>query len=96
LAVAAKELDRAYPPDLPDAEVRAYKTAGDVELKVWIFLPDGHRPSDRRAAIVFFFGGGWRQGTPNPFAPHCRYLASRGMVATARPTGTRFAGPTSS
>ncbi|MHC4225155.1 MAG: alpha/beta hydrolase [Planctomycetota bacterium] len=77
----AQELSRAYPPDLPDAVSKIYKTVGDVELKVWIFFPDGHRPSDRRAAIVFFFGGGWRQGTPNQFAPQSRYLASRGMVA---------------
>ena len=34
-----------------------------------------------RPAIVFFFGGGWRAGTPGQFARHCEYLASRGMVA---------------
>jgi acetyl esterase/lipase len=30
---------------------------------------------------VFFFGGGWRSGSPTQFVEHCRYLASRGMVA---------------
>jgi acetyl esterase/lipase len=77
----AQEPALAYPPELPDAVSKVYKTVGDIELKVWIFFPDGHRPSDRRAAIVFFFGGGFRQGTPGQFAPHSRYLASRGMVA---------------
>lgn len=31
--------------------------------------------------MVFFFGGGWTNGSPNQFYAHCKYLASRGMVA---------------
>ena len=30
---------------------------------------------------MFFFGGGWRSGSPEQFVPQCRHLASRGMVA---------------
>jgi acetyl esterase/lipase len=30
---------------------------------------------------VFYFGGGWRSGSPTQFVPHAKYLASRGMVA---------------
>jgi acetyl esterase/lipase len=77
----AQDRQAGYPPELPGAAVETYKIVGDVELRVWIYSPDGHRTSDRRPAIVFFFGGGWRQGTPAQFAPHCQYLASRGMVA---------------
>ncbi len=58
-----------------------YKTVGETELKLHIFTPEGHQVSDNRPAIVFFFGGGWTRGTPEQFYPHCRYLASRGMVA---------------
>ena len=29
---------------------------------------------------MFFFGGGWVNGNPGQFFPHCAYLASRGMV----------------
>ncbi len=72
---------RGYPPNLPDARVETYKRVGGVELKMWIYAPEGHQSSDRRPAIVFFFGGGWRGGTPAQFAPQARYLASRGMVA---------------
>ena len=32
-------------------------------------------------AIVFFFGGGWRSGSPVQFEPQSRHLAARGMVA---------------
>ena len=39
------------------------------------------RPSDKRPAIVFFFGGGWTGGSPGQFEQQCKYLASRGMVA---------------
>ena len=64
----------------PDQTV-VYKRVGDKELKIHVFLPKGHKPSDKRAAVVFFFGGGWVTGTPEQFYPQCRYLAERGMVA---------------
>lgn len=72
---------RSYPPKMPDATVETYKTIGDVELNAYIFYPDNHKPSDKRAAIVFFFGGGWKSGTPGQFEQQCKHLASRGMVA---------------
>jgi acetyl esterase len=63
------------------ARTEVYKTIGDVKLTIHIFEPAGHKPGNRRPAIVFFFGGGWRSGSPRQFEQHCRYLASRGMVA---------------
>ena len=69
--------------NVPPSKTAVYKTVGDTQLKVNIFLPAGHQATDRRAAIVFFFGGGWRGGSPTQFSQHCRYLASRGMVAMA-------------
>lgn len=70
-----------YPPDMKGATVEVYKKVGDTELKVWIFNPAAHKAADKRPAAVFFFGGGWRNGTPKQFEQHCRYLAKRGMVA---------------
>ncbi len=64
----------------PDEQV-VYKTAGTTELKLHVFNPENHSPSDRRPAIVFFFGGGWVGGSPTQFHPQCEYLAARGMVA---------------
>lgn len=72
---------RQYPPQLEGAEAVVYKTIGDVKLNVYVFKPEGHTPQDRRPAIVFFFGGGWRGGSPAQFAHQCEYFASRGMVA---------------
>jgi acetyl esterase/lipase len=71
-----------YPPDLPDAKTEVYKTLGDTKLKLYIFNPtDVGTNSSAKAAIVFFFGGGWRNGSPAQFAPQCRRLASLGVVA---------------
>ena len=64
----------------PDRMV-VYKHAGDVKLSLHLFEPDGHKPGDRRAAIVFFFGGGWNGGNPVQFYPHCRHLANKGLLA---------------
>lgn len=66
---------------LEGARFETYKTIGDVSLGIHIFDPPGHQPTDRRPAIVYFFGGGWNNGQPRQFEQHCRYLASRGIVA---------------
>ncbi len=68
-------------PPVPDAEVLIYKTVDDVQLHLDIFKPAHWQASDSRPAIVFYFGGGWRGGTPTQFAPQAKYLASRGMLA---------------
>ena len=64
-----------------ETRTETYKTIGDVKLDLTIQLPDGWKPDDQRPAIVFFFGGGWNSGSTRQFENHCRYLASRGMVA---------------
>lgn len=71
-----------YPPELPGSQSEVYKTVDSIDLKLWLYTPEGHNPeTDTRPAIVFFFGGGWKSGSPAQFESQCRYLASRGMVA---------------
>lgn len=70
----------AYPPEMPGSRIEVYRKVGDVELQAWIFESQRNN-NEPRPAIVFFFGGGWRGGTPGQFLPHCQYLAKRGMVA---------------
>jgi acetyl esterase/lipase len=72
---------RNYPPTFPAAKSEVYKSVGDVKLKLFIFEPRNHKPSEPRPAIVFFFGGGFVSGSPDQFHQHCRYFASRGIVA---------------
>lgn len=70
-----------YPPEIDGSTRYIYKRAGDLELPLYVFSPSDLQPGDRRAAIVFMFGGAWMQGSPGQFTPHCRYLAQHGMVA---------------
>ena len=73
----ARELDL-----LEGSTVKTYKTIGeDVKLELYIFNPAGHKVTDKRPAIVFFFGGGWIGGTVAQFGRQSKCLASRGMVA---------------
>ncbi len=80
LAPAALALG-GYPPELPGARVETYKTIGDVSLKLWSFEPENRATTNRCAAVVFFFGGGWTSGSPAQFEQQCRHLAQRGLVA---------------
>jgi len=68
----------SYPPQMDGARVETYKTVGDTKLNLYIFTPAN---ATNAPAIVFFFGGGWSQGSPQQFEEQCRYLAKRGMVA---------------
>jgi len=71
----------SYPPEIGDAREVIYKNASSSDLKLWILEPEGLKKGDKKPVIVFFFGGGWRGGTPAQFEMQCKYLASRGMVA---------------
>jgi acetyl esterase/lipase len=62
----------------PD-EVLTYKAIEGGSLQLHLFRPRG--VSGPRPAMVFFFGGGWVQGSPGQFFPHCAHLADLGMVA---------------
>jgi len=70
-----------YPPELPQATKVVYKTVDNIELSAWVYHPDSTEFSGPRPAIVFFFGGGWKGGSPSQFQNQCRYLSKRGMVA---------------
>ncbi len=78
--IAGAEPKVAQP--IQDAKHFSYKKASGSNLVLNAFFPFDHDPSkDKRPAVVFFFGGGWKGGNPTQFASHCRYLASRGIVA---------------
>lgn len=72
---------RTIPPSIDGFTAMVYKQAGTVACPLHAIWPEDHRLGDRRSAAVFFFGGGWKGGSPTQFEQQCRYLASRGMVA---------------
>ena len=55
-------------------ESGSYKAIDGTELKLDIFLPE----QVNGTTIVFFFGGGWGQGTTEQFHPQCLYLNNYG------------------
>lgn len=69
---------RTYPPQMSGCRVETYKTVDQTKLNLYIFSPASPKNAP---AIVFFFGGGWKNGTPQQFETQCRHLAQRGMVA---------------
>ena len=58
-----------------------YKKAKEGDLSINAFFPADWKADQQRPAIVFFFGGGWANGTPKQFESQAKYLAERGMVA---------------
>lgn len=53
----------------------------DPDLKIYfMYPPEKLKKREMRPAIVFFFGGGWNNGTIQAFAPQGRHLADRGMI----------------
>lgn len=80
-ASAQEETEFPYPPDIKNATAHVYKVASQTELKLYVFAPPGLKTGESRPALIFFFGGGWRIGSPQQFEAHCRYLSGRGMVA---------------
>lgn len=67
--------------DTPKVEPRVYKKTPQAELEMLIHFPANWKATDKRPAIVFFFGGAWRSGTVTQFEYQANYLAGRGMVA---------------
>jgi len=76
--------EESAPLEFEGARSEVYKMTPQGPLHLHLFEPEGHDPeTDRRPAIVFFFGGGWNGGSPGQFEAHARHLASRGMVAVS-------------
>ncbi len=78
---------RLQAPKLTDAAVGTaevvYKTTPQGELKLHLYRPADWKASDKRPAIVFFFGGGWQNGSHVQFTRQSEYFAFRGLVCAA-------------
>lgn len=82
LTASAAYAQEAFPAPAPGGTVDyVYKQSPQGPLSLTAHFPADWKPEDRRPAILFFFGGGWRNGTIAQFASQAAYLAGRGMVA---------------
>ncbi len=71
------------PATLPGAETYIYRDGQPDPMRLHVFKPKGWKESDRRPALVFFFGGGWTKGTPERSAGYAKWAATLGMVGIA-------------
>ena len=65
---------------LTAAESIVYKSTDNRKLHLHIEKPTDWKPSDKRPAVVFFFGGGWVGGSAEQFLPQSKSLADQGAV----------------
>ncbi len=63
------------------SKTMAYKTTPQGDLNFHVYYPSDWKATDKRPVIVFFFGGGWKNGSYEQFVPQSEYLATRGIVA---------------
>jgi acetyl esterase len=70
---------------LTDAKIttadHVYKKTPEGELTLHGFFPPDWKATDKRPVVVFFFGGGWKNGAYTQFVPQAEYFAGRGLVA---------------
>jgi acetyl esterase/lipase len=65
----------------PSTKSFIYKKTKQADLEMIVHYPPGWKETDKRPGIVFFFGGGWTNGSVKQFESQATHLASRGMVA---------------
>lgn len=73
----------------PDKSIQYHEPEEGDPLKLDLFLPSDHKSSDKRACVIFFFGGGWSGGATDQFYGYGKYMASRGLVAISAQYRTR-------
>ena len=64
----------------PD-ETHKYPAGDGTDLTMHVFVPDISIRSGK--AVIFYFGGGWRVGSPKQFFPFCAALKARGIACFA-------------
>jgi len=82
MPAALKPLDADLQP-VENKAVVTYKATRQGDLKVNLYFPPGWKKTDRRPAIIFFFGGSCATGSPAQFASTAAYFAMRGLVAAS-------------
>lgn len=80
------------PTSLPGAEAFVYRDGTPDPMRLFVYKPSGWKATDKRPAMVFFFGGGWTHGNPGAGADFARMSTANGWVGIAPDyrTKTRF------
>ena len=81
-ATASFAVDEETPAGFPGAETFAFREQ-EPRMLLHVVKPEGWKASDRRAALIFFFGGGWSRGTPANSIGWAKSIAKLGLVGIA-------------
>jgi acetyl esterase len=71
------------PLSLPGAEAFIYHDVPPEPMRLHVFKPKGWKATDRRPALIHFFGGGFVRGAPTQSAGWARQAAKLGMIGIA-------------
>lgn len=80
---AAAKPPETTPTELPGTEAIIYRDEPGATLRLFVVRPVGWKASDKRPALVFFFGGGWTTGTPRNAVGWAKTAAELGLVGIA-------------
>lgn len=80
---AATRPPETTPTEFPGAETFIYRDGSPEPRRLFIVKPEDWKPGDKRAALMFFFGGGWTTGTPANSIGWARMAAKLGMIGIA-------------
>jgi acetyl esterase/lipase len=58
-----------------------YKQIKDVKLFLEVYYPENIDTTKKYPAMVFFFGGGWKEGSTKKFERQAKYFSKRGLVS---------------
>lgn len=57
-----------------------FKKVDTVSLRMSVYYPSDFDKTSRHPAMIFFFGGGWYNGSLTQFEEHAKYFSKRGIV----------------
>lgn len=82
-APEAKPAITPTPTSFDGAETFVYRELSPTPIRLHVVKPKEWTKSDRRPALIFFFGGGWERGTPANSIGWARWAAGLGLVGIA-------------
>lgn len=57
-----------------------YKSIDTLQLKLYIDYPGDMKETEKRPAVVYYFGGGWIGGNVSHFKPQADSLVKKGLI----------------
>jgi acetyl esterase len=71
------------PATLPGAETFVYRNGQPDPMRLHVVKPKDWKATDKRPALIWFFGGGWTKGSPERSIGWARTAAKLGLVGIA-------------